>query len=143
MWKDELPPPPRPCPGVEDGERPLGYGCAGEQAGICSGGPAHHPECPDFRPRPRNTVTLEFDPPADPRWPTDPPAWWLEAWAAGWMAGHATGFEHGVDAGYAEYGAVLADALKPMRRAAAHGIDVALARRAWENHRVRGGDQDA
>ena len=79
---------------------------------------------------------------ADP-WPNDPPGWWLAAWAAGWMAGHATGFEHGVDAGYAEYGAVLADALKPMRRAAAHGIDVALARRAWENHRVRGGDQVA
>ncbi len=79
--------------------------------------------------------------PADPRWPSDPPAWWLEAWAAGWLAGHATGYEHGVDEGYAEYGAVLADALKPMRRAAAHGIDVALAREAWAEHqrRMRGG----
>lgn len=86
-------------------------------------------------------MTLEFDPPpqasGDPRWPADPPAWWLEAWAAGWMAGYATGHEHGTEAGYVEYGAVLADALRPMRRAAAHGIDVALARRAWENQRER------
>lgn len=127
------------------GERPLGYGCTGEQQGICSGGPAHHPECPDGRPasgaRPRNTVTLEFDPPADPRWPADPPADWLMAWASGWLAGYATGYDHGHDDGEHEYGATLAAALTPMRRAAAHGIDVAMARGAWQQQQKRMGGE--
>lgn len=76
------------------------------------------------------------------REPVDPPADWLMAWASGWMAGHATGYEHGHEDGQQQYAGTLADALRPMRRAAAHGIDVAIARGAWEQHRRRmGGDE--
>lgn len=69
----------------------------------------------------------------------DPPADWLMAWASGWMAGYATGHDHGVEDGEQRAAADLAAALDPMRRAAAHGIDVAIARGAWQQHQRRMG----
>jgi hypothetical protein len=77
-----------------------------------------------------------------------PPAEWLMVWFAGHLAGYATGYEHGYADGEQEYGSSLQEALAPMRRAAAHGIDVRMARAAWESQRARehqlgGGGQDA
>jgi hypothetical protein len=77
-----------------------------------------------------------------------PPAEWLMVWFAGHLAGYATGYEHGQADGEQEYGSSLQEALAPMRRAAAHGIDVRMARAAWESQRARehqlgGGGQDA
>lgn len=79
--------------------------------------------------------------PLEPAPPAEPDTDWLMAWASGWLAGYATGYEHGHEDGEREYGESLAEALTPMRRAAAHGIDVALAREAWGEHqrRKRGG----
>lgn len=69
----------------------------------------------------------------------DPPADWLMVWMSGYLAGYATGYDHGHEDGEHEYGATLADALAPMRRAAAHGIDVAIARGAWQEQQRRMG----
>lgn len=81
------------------------------------------------------------DPPAAPPAGTDPPTDWLMVWMSGYLAGYATGYDHGHDDGEREYGETLADALAPMRRAAAHGIDVAIARGAWQEQqrRMKGG----
>ncbi len=135
--------------------------------GICSGGPAHHPDCggdvipspPAGPPTDWHALRMEAqethrricngdDPQHHPECPyfhDDPPAEpdtdWLMAWASGWLGGYATGYDHGHQDGEREYGESLAEALTPMRRAAAHGIDVALAREAWAEHqrRMRGG----
>lgn len=68
-----------------------------------------------------------------------PPAEWLAVWASGYLGGYATGYDHGHEDGDREHGERLAEALNPMRRAAAHGIDVALARGAWQQHQRRMG----
>lgn len=69
-----------------------------------------------------------------------PPAEWLMVWVSGYLGGYATGYDHGHEDGDREHGEQLAEALDPMRRAAAHGIDVALARGAWQQHQRRMGD---
>lgn len=69
--------------------------------------------------------------------PDGPPADWLMVWMSGYLAGYATGYDHGHEDGEQEYGATLAEALAPMRRAAAHGIDVNIARAAWQSQRDR------
>lgn len=114
-----LPPPAPPAVGV----RPPACQC-----GVSRGDYTAHAEwCPSY--------TL-----VHPRTPSyDPPADWLMAWASGWMAGYATGHEHGTQDGEQHAAADLAAALDPMRRAAAHGIDVAIARGAWEQHQRRMG----
>lgn len=67
--------------------------------------------------------------------PVDPPAAWLSAWMAGYLSGYANGHDDGVDVGYGEYAAVLGEALSPIKKAAVRGIDMMMARRAWENQR--------
>lgn len=105
-----------------------GIVCDGEMRGICAGSDVHHPECASYTVVQPRTPSYEDGPPAD----------WLMVWMSGWMSGYATGYDHGHADGEQEYGAQLQAALQPMRRAAAHGIDVMTARRAWENQRRAG-----
>lgn len=99
----------------------------------------HKPTCAHYElhtpPARCNPATCGGGPQCTENVPATPPAAWLEAWMSGYLSGYGNGLEDGTDAGYEEYGTVLAEALSPIKKAAARGIDMMMARRAWENQR--------